>query len=225
MAYVTWGPSPYLLNIPTVSNVATSATGSGNIATLQSQVNAILAMVDTTNKKIKTNTIANFSTTPIQVVNAINFAGGVSGVSNTTSSITGSFFVGGGNIYISSLGASVSCASGNLFCDGIVYANGTVCPSDPRLKKEITPYESSGLPTPVRFKWNRNGTEDIGFLATDVEHLVPEAVSSFPNGMKGVDYAKIVVTAVAEIKTLQSKVKDLEDQLRVLNRTPISYIK
>ena len=98
MAYVTWGPSPYLLNIPTVSNVATSATGSGNIATLQSQVNAILAMVDTTNKKIKTNTIANFSTTPIQVVNAINFAGGVSGVSNTTSSITGSFFVGGGNI-------------------------------------------------------------------------------------------------------------------------------
>ena len=119
----------------------------------------------------------------------------------------------------------MSCASGNLFCDGIVYANGTVCPSDPRLKKEITPYESSGLPTPVRFKWNRNGTEDIGFLANEVERLVPEAVSSFPNGMKGVDYAKIVVTAVAEIKTLQSKVKDLEDQLRVLNRTPISYIK
>jgi hypothetical protein len=224
MANLTWAPSPYLLNIPTVSNVTTSATGSGNIATLQSQVNAILAMVDTTNKKIKTNTIGNFSTTPIQVVNAINFAGGVSGVSNLTSSISGSFFVGGGNIYISSLGAPVTCASGNMFCDGIVYSSGSVCPSDIRLKKEIRPYESSGLPTPVRFNWNRTGTEDIGFLANEVEHLVPEAVSSFPNGMKGVDYAKIVVTAVAEIKSLQVKVKELEDQLRVLNRSSIRSI-
>ena len=46
MANLTWAPSPYLLNIPTVSNVTTSATGAGQVATLQTQVTNILGMID-----------------------------------------------------------------------------------------------------------------------------------------------------------------------------------
>jgi len=212
MANLTWGPSPYLVNIPTVSNVTTSATGAGSIATLQSQVNSILTMVDTTNKKIKTNTIANFSTTPIQVVNPIKFTAGAVGVSSF-SSITGNYMVQKGNIYISSMGAVVSCATGNLFCDGQVYANGTLCPSDPILKKEITPYKSIELPAPVRFTWKDSGVKDIGFLATDVKTCVPEAVSVHPNGTQMVDYAKLVVTAIAEIRDLKAKLAELEKRI------------
>jgi len=211
MANLTWGQSPYLLNIPTVSNVTTSATGAGSVATLQAQVNAILGMVDTTNKKININTISNFSTTPIQVINSINFAAGTTGTN--TSSISGNYCVKSGNIYISSMGAAVTCATGNLFCDGQVYANGTVCPSDPKLKKEITPYKSIELPSPIRFTWKDSGIKDIGFSATDVKECVPEAVSIHPNGTQMVDYAKLVVTAIAEIRDLKAKLAELEKRI------------
>jgi hypothetical protein len=213
MANLTWAPNSYLLNIPTVSNVTTSVTGAGSIATLQTQVNAILSMVDTTNKKIKTNSISNFSTTPIQVTNAINFAAGATGISTTTSSITGDYCIKSGNLYVSSMGATVTCATGNIFCDGQVFANGTVCPSDPSLKTNVRGYDGNTLPTPVRFKWKESGKEDIGFLATDVLALVPEAVSLHPNGLQMVDYGKLVVAAIAEIKSLQQKVQILEEQL------------
>ena len=211
MANLTWGQSPYLLNIPTVSNVTTSATGAGSVTTLQSQVNAILGMVDITNKKINANTISNFSTTPIQVINSINFVAGITGTN--TSSITGNYCVKSGNIYISSMGAAVTCATGNMFCDGQVYSLGSVCPSDPKLKKEITPYTSIELPSPIRFTWKDSGVKDIGFLATDVKQCVPEAVSVHPNGTQMVDYAKLVVTAIAEIHELKTKLAELEKRI------------
>lgn len=209
MANVTWGQSPYLLNIPAVSNVTTSATGAGSIATLQTQMNSVLAMIDTTNKKIKTNSIANFSTTPIQVTNPINFAAGATGASTITT-VTGNYTIQSGNLYISSMGAAVTCSTGNIFCDGQVFANGTVCPSDPILKRDIRDYSSHGLPTPVRFNWKDSGKMDIGFLATDVATLVPEAVTVAPNGIRMVDYGKLVVTAIAEIQMLKARVAELE---------------
>ena len=211
MANLTWAPSPYLLNIPTVSNVTTSATGAGQVATLQTQVTNILGMIDITNRIVKTNSIGNFSTTPIQVTNPINFAAGATGIN--TSSITGNYTVRTGNLYVSSMGATVTCATGNIFCDGQVYANGTVCPSDPILKREVEPYLPRGLPVPVRFKWKDSGKEDIGFLATDVATSVPEAVSIHPNGTRMVDYGKMVVAAVAEIQTMQYKIDTLERRL------------
>ena len=181
------------------------------IATLQTQVTNILSMIDTTNKIIKTNTISNFSTTPIQVTNPINLASGATGIN--TSSITGNYTVRSGNLYVSSMGAAVTCATGNIFCDGQVFANGTVCPSDPILKRDIEPYVPHGLPAPVRFKWKDTGKEDIGFLATDVATSVPEAVSVHPNGTRMVDYGKMVVAAVSEIQTLQYKLEALERRL------------
>jgi len=211
MANLTWGQSPYLLNIPTVSNVTTSATGAGSVATLQSQVNAILGMVDITNKKINANTISNFSTTPIQVVNSINFVAGTTGTN--TSSITGNYCIKNGNLYISSMGAAVTCSTSSVFCDGYVYSLGNVCPSDPTLKKEITPYTSIELPTPIRFTWKESGIKDIGFSATDVKQCVPEAVSVHPNGTQMVDYAKLVVTAIAEIRDLKAKLAELEKRI------------
>jgi hypothetical protein len=209
MANVTWGQSPYLLNIPAVSNVTTSATGAGSIATLQTQVNGILAMIDTTNKKIKTNSIANFSTTPIQVTNPINFAAGATGASTITS-VTGDYTIKSGNLYISSMGAAVTCSTSSVFCDGYVYSLGNVCPSDPVLKRDVRDYTSHGLPHPVRFAWKDSGKEDIGFLATDVATLVPEAVTTHPNGTQMVDYGKLVVTAIAEIQMLKARVAELE---------------
>ena len=110
-------------------------------------------------------------------------------------------------------GAAVTCATGNLFCDGQVYANGTVCPSDPKLKKEITPYKSIELPSPIRFTWKESGIKDIGFSATDVKQCVPEAVSIHPNGTQMVDYAKLVVTAIAEIHELKAKLAELEKRI------------
>jgi len=211
MTDLTWNPSPFLINIPTVSNVTTSATGAGQVATLQTQVTNILGMIDTTNRVVKTKFIGNYSRTPIQVTNPINFIAGATGIN--TSSITGNYTVQSGNLYVSSMGAAVTCATGNIFCDGQVYSFGNACPSDPILKREVEPYTPKGLPIPVRFKWKDTGKEDIGFLATDVATTVPEAVSVHPNGTRMVDYGKMVVAAVAEIQDLRHTIELLEKRI------------
>ena len=138
---ITWQPNRLLLSIPDLTNVNTSATGADTVATLQTQVNSILTMVDINNRRIKTNSISKYNTTPIQFIDAVNFQSNVSGsgasnISNI-SSINTNFRVNGGNIYVSSASLVVGCSSGNIFCDGLVYANGSSCPSDIILKKDI----------------------------------------------------------------------------------------
>jgi hypothetical protein len=215
---ITWQPNRLLLSIPELTNVNTNATGGDTVATLQTQVNSILQMVDTTNKRIKTNSVAKFNTSPIQFIDSVNFQSNVSGSSvSNQSSINTNFYVNGGNIYVSSATAIVNCASGNIFCDGQVYANGSSCPSDIILKKEIIEYEGvTELPTPVRFKWKSSGKEDVGLLAHEVKGVFPEAVSVHPKGFQTVDYSKLVVICIDEIRKLKKKVNDLEEEIKEL---------
>jgi hypothetical protein len=215
---ITWQPNRLLLSIPELTNVNTSATGADSISNLQTQVNSILQMVDTANKRIKTNSVSKFNTTPIQFIDAVNFQSNVSGSSvSNTSTINTNFFVNGGNIYVSSATGVVGCGSGNIFCDGQVFANGSSCPSDIVLKKEISVYEGvSELPTPVRFKWKGSGKTDIGLLAHEVKEVFPEAVSTHPRGYQTVDYSKLVVVCIDEIRKLKTKVYELEEEIREL---------
>lgn len=112
-------------------------------------------------------------------------------------------------LYVSSFGSTPVTPLGDIYADGDVYARGVLLTSDPALKKDVKPYAASGLPEPVRFKWISNGEEDIGVLADDVARIEPLCVQRTPAGTLTVNYPKLVVLLLAEIKALQAQVQEL----------------
>lgn len=97
-----------------------------------------------------------------------------------------------------------------------------VCASDARFKKEIRGLEPvldrlSAL-TPSRYFWRADefpdrafgAQETMGLVAQDVEAVLPELVSTTPDGFKAVDYSRLPLLAVQAIKELKAE----NDRLR-----------
>jgi len=100
--------------------------------------------------------------------------------------------------------------------------------SDYRLKQDIQPM-TSGLATvsalkPVTYKWKEDGTYGEGFIAHELQEVVPLSVVGEKNAVnadgsmnvQGVDYSKIVVHLVSAIKELSAKNDALEARLAKL---------
>jgi len=89
--------------------------------------------------------------------------------------------------------------------------------SDYRLKEDVAALEN-GLDvvaaiTPVEFKWKQDGSTGRGFIAHELQAVVPEAVvgaKDAANEYQGVDAAKVVPYLVSAIKTLKSRIEQLE---------------
>ena len=96
--------SNFIVNIQELQNVINSASGLTPFATLSQQITAIQEMVKTDTKQIAVNSIAAYNTTPIQVLDSMNFAAGTT-ISVDGTSIAGSA-AGGSTMYgsISSIG-------------------------------------------------------------------------------------------------------------------------
>ena len=109
---------------------------------------------------------------------------------------------------------------------GTITTNGTTTSynvtSDYRLKHDVKPMVS-GLSTvsalkPCIYKWNANNSYGEGFIAHELQAIIPEAVSGEKDAInkdgsiksQGVDYSKIVVHLVAAIQELSAKVAILE---------------
>lgn len=72
MVSILTNPNKYLLNVPELQNVVTSATGtSGNISYNLTQ---LLGLIDVTNKTIKTNNLQTFNSSNIIVRNNLNLS-------------------------------------------------------------------------------------------------------------------------------------------------------
>jgi hypothetical protein len=141
------------------------------------------------------------------------------GTSNPTVplQVVGNTLVQRGSLYISSFGATLTSTIGNLYADGDLFATGIKYPSDPTLKTNITPYVlHRSLPAPVEFTWKSNGQRDIGVLASDVADIEPVCVHTHPNGSLAVDYPKLVVLCLAELKTLRDQLGRQEQAIREL---------
>lgn len=113
-------------------------------------------------------------------------------------------------IYVSSFGVPADPSVGNIIADGYVQASGFINPSDPGLKENIRPYISNKLPQVVEYTWKSNGARDIGVLADEMLTIEPACVKQLPNGMHGVDYAKLVVLCISEIQQLRTRIQELE---------------
>jgi hypothetical protein len=99
-------------------------------------------------------------------------------------------------------------------------ATGTIQTSDANLKTNIvhSPYglEEVMKMNPVQFNWKEQpaGDKEIGFLAQDIEKIIPEAVvkngSNSPLGMK---YSELIPVLVKAIQEQQQKIEALEKKL------------
>ena len=94
--------------------------------------------------------------------------------------------------------------------------------SDQRLKSNVTPI-ISGLSkvsnlTGVEFDWNKDSYahlqgHDIGVIAQNIESVVPEAVSTRPDGYKAVRYDKIVPVLIEGMKEQQIQIQNLQTEV------------
>ncbi len=67
----------------------------------------------------------------------------------------------------------------------------------------------------VTFRWIDSGEPSVGFIAQEVEQVLPDVVQG-EEGSKSVQYANIVAVAVEAIKELKAKVAALEAEVQAL---------
>jgi hypothetical protein len=109
--------------------------------------------------------------------------------------------------------------NGNVFINGknleTELALGKALPSsDQRLKNNIhtitNPIEKVSALRGVSFEYKETGQKQIGFIAQEIEKIIPEVVGENPDGYKGVQYQNVVGLLVEAIKEQQKQI----DQLR-----------
>ncbi len=108
--------------------------------------------------------------------------------------------------------------SGQLF-----WQDPTMVPSDRSLKSNINEL-SYGLDTlmqlnPVSYTMNSTGKDQIGFIAQEVESLVPELVGEVANGKKGLAYGQMTAVIVKSVQEMNLKITDIENVASAQNKT------
>ena len=146
---------------------------------------------------------------------------------STTSGITG---VDANNVSIrtNNTEAMRIDASGNLLVGTTsgsdkVTVNGTVSAtnfnttSDATLKTNVETLTGSldavNALRGVSFDWIESGGSEVGFIAQEVEEVLPEVVSTNDQGIKSVKYGNMVAVLVEAIKEQQLRIEALEAKL------------
>jgi hypothetical protein len=110
-------------------------------------------------------------------------------------------------------------SSGDLHCDQDVIAFSTT-PSDKRLKKNIEDI-NYGLNTimklnPKEYDWKKDNRHDIGFIAQEVEEVIPEIVKDkkhFDKDIKTLDYEKLTAVLIKAVQEQQQQINELKEKL------------
>lgn len=125
----------------------------------------------------------------------------------------------GGNIRLDEL-----ANPGSIPRSLVVNASGvvTIATSDSRLKQNIAPLrygidEVANL-RPVEFEWRDTpGARDCGFIAQEVEAVIPEAVGTLGSSdIRTLDYTKLVPVLVKSIQDLRAELNTLQKRYNVL---------
>jgi len=115
---------------------------------------------------------------------------------------------------------STLSAVGTITCDSDIIAFAT---SDKKLKTNLKPVsnalEKVVFLTGYNFDWKTQDTSydylkgnDIGFIADEVEQVIPEAVTIRSDGVKAVNYSKVVPLLVQSIKELKQEIETLKER-------------
>ncbi len=99
-----------------------------------------------------------------------------------------------------------------------VYAvNGTIQTSDSTMKSNIVPLQY-GLEQvldlkPVSYVWKSNKEQaKVGFIAQEVEAVIPEVVTKSEDGVYGMNYSELLPVLVNAIQELEARVQALEQE-------------
>jgi hypothetical protein len=96
-----------------------------------------------------------------------------------------------------------------------IYAHSFISSSDARLKKNIgTVYNALEIVqalTGRRFTWIETNNPDFGFIAQELETVIPEVVSTV-NDSKSVNYSAIIPILVEAVKTLAEEIRVLKGE-------------
>jgi len=102
-------------------------------------------------------------------------------------------------------------ASGSISAGSFLYSS-----SDERLKTNIQSLQNSlekvNQLNGVSFNWKANGQESVGLIAQDVEKVFPQIVGTDKEGMKSVDYTKLVAVLIEAIKEQQKQIDELKSK-------------
>jgi hypothetical protein len=156
-------------------------------------------------------------------------------IARTSSPSTGYIFFGSNNSHFVGFdGSNYQMPNSGLNIGGSLWSNGTLIWSDRSLKDNITQLGSdSGLNVieklnPVSYTWKdqtRGTGLQYGFIAQDVQKVLPTLVSEIPINTLGPDGKEIVVTAGTKpklslnyegliapmVKSIQEQQKEIED--------------
>ena len=167
-----------------------------------------------------------------------NLLVGTTSVINGSNAILQALNVNGGRPGIN-VGNSVGSSATNcvIFTNsngtvGSIQTSGTatsyVTSSDYRLKNSVEPM-TTGLATvsalkPVTYKWNVDNSDGEGFIAHELQSVIPHSVTGEKDAVnedgsikpQGVDYSKIVVHLVAALQEAVAKIDTLEARIATL---------
>ena len=98
---------------------------------------------------------------------------------------------------------------GTIDCSSLTATGNVTAFSDATLKTDIhTINEALGIVGKLRgvtYKWLSNGQEDIGVIAQEVQEVVPEVVKETVDGLKTVDYGRLVSVLINAVNELNEK--------------------
>lgn len=119
---------------------------------------------------------------------------------------------------------SFALGSSSLKFTEVYATNGTIQTSDSTMKTNIEPLtaglEEVMLLKPVNYQWKANPTDlKIGFIAQEVEAVVPEVVTKSEDGIYGMNYPELIPVLVNAIQELEARVRALEDENLSLKKT------
>jgi hypothetical protein len=80
-------------------------------------------------------------------------------------------------------------------------------------------YQTKGIESVTAKLYTKNGKEELGYFAQDVQGILPSAVSVGSDGLLSLSYREVLVAKVqrteSEIDKLKRRVSELEQQLNL----------
>ena len=232
--------NPYITNIVPLFNVANTASGPSPILSGLSNIQNLLNF---TNKSLSINTITSYTPgTNLKINSATDFNGNITinsfltgpdstgysyntckrfTVSTPTTTVTinskiDNVIVPNFSVSINDVNAFYIDTNGNAFFGKPVLAPAYNVISDSRFKSSITTLNNS-LSTICELKGKEyifNGIPSIGFLAQELDLVMPSAVDKHNADKWSINYMAIIPHLVESIKELNAKVSKLESKLK-----------
>jgi len=214
MASLTTTPNGNIVNIFPFPNIITSASGSSG-ATTAAAIATLQSYLNTNNASLSINSIAAYSGSNVTSSNNLVLSNAALYINNT--SIWNAKAMGIGTIRPTATLEVVGTAyiqstlsvSSSVYASSPMHAPAFLTPSDERMKKDVVSYTNTKYVEPVRYVWAATGAPDIGVIAQDVWSVEPACVHSTSAGTLTVDYAKLVVLCLAELRDLRSTVQGI----------------